>query len=71
MTLQLLHPEFPYIRGKLDFLFYQCNWVATRLLGFRLPLLCATDLQALTGLLRSSVRHEYYDRAFVSTVFHD
>jgi hypothetical protein len=25
MTLQLLHSEFPYIRGKLDFLFYQCT----------------------------------------------
>ncbi len=24
MTLQLLHCEFPYIWGKLDFLFYQC-----------------------------------------------
>jgi hypothetical protein len=24
MTLQLLHSEFPYIRGKFDFLFYQC-----------------------------------------------
>jgi hypothetical protein len=24
MTLQLLHSEFPYILGKLDFLFYQC-----------------------------------------------
>ncbi len=24
MTLQLLHSEFPYIWGKLDFLFYQC-----------------------------------------------
>ncbi len=26
MTLQLFHSEFPYIRGKLDFLFYQCTW---------------------------------------------
>jgi hypothetical protein len=25
MTLQLLHSEFPYIRGKFDFLFYQCG----------------------------------------------
>jgi hypothetical protein len=25
MTLQLLHSEFPYIRGKFDFLFYQCS----------------------------------------------
>ncbi len=25
-TLQLLHSEFPYIWGKLDFLFYQCNY---------------------------------------------
>ncbi len=25
MTLQLLHSEFPYIWGKLDFLFYQCT----------------------------------------------
>jgi hypothetical protein len=25
MTLQLLHAEFPYILGKFDFLFYQCN----------------------------------------------
>jgi hypothetical protein len=25
MTLQLLHSEFPYIRGKFDFLFYQCT----------------------------------------------
>jgi hypothetical protein len=25
MTLQLLHSEFPYIWGKFDFLFYQCN----------------------------------------------
>ncbi len=24
MTLQLLHSEFPYIREKFDFLFYQC-----------------------------------------------
>ncbi len=24
MTLQLLHPEFPYIWWKFDFLFYQC-----------------------------------------------
>jgi hypothetical protein len=28
MTLQLLHSEFTYIRGKFDFLFYQCgHWV--------------------------------------------
>ena len=26
MTLQLLHSEFPYIWGKFDFLFYQCNF---------------------------------------------
>ncbi len=26
MTLQLFHSKFPYIRGKLDFLFYQCTW---------------------------------------------
>jgi hypothetical protein len=26
MTLQLFHSEFPYLRGKLDFLFYQCTW---------------------------------------------
>ncbi len=25
MTLQLLHSEFPYICGKLDFLFDQCT----------------------------------------------
>ncbi len=25
MTLQLLHSEFPYIWGKFDFLFYQCE----------------------------------------------
>jgi hypothetical protein len=25
ITLQLLHSEFPYIGGKLDFLFYQCS----------------------------------------------
>jgi hypothetical protein len=25
MTLNLLHSEFPYIRGKFDFLFYQCT----------------------------------------------
>ncbi len=25
MTLQLLHSEFPYIRGQFDFLFYQCT----------------------------------------------
>ncbi len=25
MTLQLLHSEFPYIWGKFDFLFYQCD----------------------------------------------
>jgi hypothetical protein len=25
MTLQLLHSEFPYIGGKFDFPFYQCN----------------------------------------------
>jgi hypothetical protein len=25
MTLQLLHSEFPYIRGKFDFLFFQCR----------------------------------------------
>ncbi len=24
MTLQLLNSEFPYLRGKFDFLFYQC-----------------------------------------------
>jgi hypothetical protein len=24
MTLQLLHSKFPYIRGKFDFLFFQC-----------------------------------------------
>ncbi len=28
MTLQLLHSEFPYIWGKFDFLFYQCNLTA-------------------------------------------
>ena len=27
MTLQLLHSEFPYIRGKFDYLFYQCNYL--------------------------------------------
>jgi hypothetical protein len=27
MTVQLLHSEFPYIRGKFDFLFYQCMLV--------------------------------------------
>jgi hypothetical protein len=26
MTLQLLHSEFPYRRGKFDFLFYQFNF---------------------------------------------
>jgi hypothetical protein len=26
MSLQLLHSEFPYIREKLDFLFYQCKY---------------------------------------------
>jgi hypothetical protein len=26
MTLKLLHSEFPYIRGKFDFLFYQCMY---------------------------------------------
>jgi hypothetical protein len=26
MTLQLFHSEFPYIQGKLDFIFYQCTW---------------------------------------------
>ncbi len=37
MTLQLLHPEFPYIWGKFDFLFYQCAmklfplWLSMRL----------------------------------------
>jgi hypothetical protein len=25
MTLQLLHSEFSYKRGKFDFLFYQCR----------------------------------------------
>jgi hypothetical protein len=25
MTLQLLHSEFPYIRGKCYFIFYQCT----------------------------------------------
>jgi hypothetical protein len=25
MTLQLIPSEFPYIRGKFDFLFYQCR----------------------------------------------
>jgi hypothetical protein len=25
MTLQLLPYEFPYIQGKYNFLFYQCN----------------------------------------------
>jgi hypothetical protein len=25
MTLQLLHSKFSYIRGKFDFLFYQCS----------------------------------------------
>jgi hypothetical protein len=24
LTLQPLHSEFPYIRGKFDFIFYQC-----------------------------------------------
>jgi hypothetical protein len=24
MTLQLLHSEYPYIRGKFYFIFYQC-----------------------------------------------
>ncbi len=27
MTLQLIHSEFPNIRGKFDFLFYQCSMV--------------------------------------------
>jgi hypothetical protein len=27
MTLQLLHTEFPYIRGKYYFLFYQCTFL--------------------------------------------
>jgi hypothetical protein len=27
MTLQLLHSEFPYIRGKFDFLSYQCTFL--------------------------------------------
>ncbi len=27
MTLKLLHSEFPYIWGKLVFLFYQCTWL--------------------------------------------
>jgi hypothetical protein len=27
MTVQLLYSEFPYIRGKFDFLFYQCMLV--------------------------------------------
>jgi hypothetical protein len=30
MTLQLLHSEFPYIWGKFDFLFYQCNSIGKR-----------------------------------------
>ncbi len=30
-TLQLLHSEFPYIRGKFDFLFYQCTYSACKL----------------------------------------
>jgi hypothetical protein len=29
MTLQLLHSEFSYLCGKLDFLFYQCNTLPT------------------------------------------
>jgi hypothetical protein len=30
MTLELLHSEFPYIRGKFDFLFYQCTSLGER-----------------------------------------
>jgi hypothetical protein len=26
VTLQLLHPEYPHIEGKFDFLFYQCSF---------------------------------------------
>jgi hypothetical protein len=33
MTLQLLHSEFPYIRGKFSFLFYQCNVQVKRVLS--------------------------------------
>jgi hypothetical protein len=27
--LQLLHSEFPYLWGKFDFLFYQCDALST------------------------------------------
>jgi hypothetical protein len=29
MTLQLLHSEFPYRRGKFYFIFYQCGAIYT------------------------------------------
>jgi hypothetical protein len=33
MTLQLLHSKFPYIWGKVDFLFYQCSTVLMHSFG--------------------------------------
>jgi hypothetical protein len=33
MTLQLLHSEFPYIRGNFDFLFYQCEVIVNSGVG--------------------------------------
>jgi hypothetical protein len=33
MTLQRLHSEFPYIRGKFEFLFYQCTVPGQRVGG--------------------------------------
>ncbi len=34
MTLQLLHSELPFIWGKFDFLFYQCNMRAQTMFEF-------------------------------------
>jgi hypothetical protein len=44
MTLQLLHSEFPYIRGKFDFLFYQCIYKLHLPLAAALPAGLLADL---------------------------
>jgi hypothetical protein len=63
MTLQLLHYEFPYIWGKFDFLFYQCNLLHPRL--FQLTNFCTAGDQKTRGSLVLSGSFNIYHSTFL------
>ncbi len=69
MTLQLLHSEFSYIWGKLDFLFYQFRYCIKSDLNHSIPVLFLREIIFMVTL-RSTENNNHFFSSIKGTVIY-